>query len=110
METSIMAIPKLTPKGKEQLATLTPEQRTRLQRLATELWHTIAGDLMAAVAEEGKSSIPRADVIEVVCDAGRLQQDAKRKNWDDLIPFLDTSEYGAIYAAVLPAFPHTRYS
>lgn len=42
------------------------EMDKRLQRIASQTWDIIGGDILVCV---GKSSIPRADVIECICDA-----------------------------------------
>lgn len=44
----------------------------RFSRACHATWQYIAADIMTAVSEDGGDSIPRADVMELVLDAGRI--------------------------------------
>jgi len=61
-------------------ALFTEQEVATIRSAALSVWNEVAFDLMSAVREEGKSTIPRAEVIEVVCDAGRLEEELKRRN------------------------------
>ena len=64
-----------------EIARLTPEEQLLAERLARSVWEYIGADVMRAVAESGskRSSIPRAEVVEVVLDADRYREEIERE-------------------------------
>lgn len=93
---------------------LTPEQESKLKSYASDMMDQMWGDLMSALAEEGKRSISQADILEVAMDAGRLEEDSRSKDpelsqW--LSIHLYTPEGGKYVKELLTqVFPHKRYS
>lgn len=73
---------------------------------ALRVWQEIAGDCF----EEGMpKSMPRSHVIELVCDASRLEQQIRRKN-PALAARVEKTDYFKVLIPLLkPAFPHARY-
>lgn len=95
---------------KNAAAALSPEQKKLLQSIAHRVWEEIASDVMSAVDEGGGgTSIPRADVIEVVLDAGRFEDDVKKKA-PELLAWVEAASYKELIALVRPAFPYAEYS
>lgn len=61
---------------------LTDNQRTILRSAAEAVWNEIGWDCLQARAEDGdveRAEMSRNDVIEVVLDAGRLEEELERK-------------------------------
>ena len=91
----------------------TPDEKVLVQRAANQVWNEIAYDLLQSTAESlGKDinrvTLTRANVIEVVCDASRLEEALRRNGRKDLADKVaqhDTS----IYRVVRPGFPYERY-
>jgi hypothetical protein len=64
---------------------LTDKEKQALFGAAQGVWNYIASDLLQCVAEEkgmhvNRVTIPADEVVEVVCDAGRLYEEMKRGN------------------------------
>lgn len=59
--------------------TFTKEEQHVINTAALRVWDEIGDELLLLVAQEGETSIPRAEVIELVCDADRLEQAIKDK-------------------------------
>lgn len=81
---------------------LTPEEKRTLFGTAQTVWNEIGYDLLQCVAEAENLSvnavtIPADEVVEVVCDAGRLREALRRRNaltpnltaWLDSYPQLE---------------------
>lgn len=84
--------------------TFTPEEVTLIQRAAKRVWDAIAYDMIEACGE-----MSRANVVEVVCDASRLEQElAAMKADKGLINRVSDANIG-IYKIVKPAFRSARY-
>lgn len=88
-----------------------------LHAAAHRVWAYIAPDLMSALDEKGKSSIPRSHVLEVVIDAGRLSE-ALSRSWSgkpaDQVSLATRDKFNALtydgmLRALKPAFPFSRY-
>lgn len=95
-------------------AALTSEQKRDLFGYAQRLWETIAFDLFNAVAEGQEQNvndvtIPREEVLELVLDAGRLEDDLKRAGRQDLIQFLKDTPYPVLTKLLKQSFIHTSY-
>jgi hypothetical protein len=104
---------------------LTKEDAEALGRFASAEWDYLAGDAMQLVAEEGKSSMSRSGVLELVLDAGRLEgrikgaRDSENRaeepvpekieQYGRLLTYLKDAEYKAICRVLRPAFPYARY-
>jgi len=82
-------MPKLTKKLKLAFP-LDDAEAAALRSCALTVWNYIGSDVMQMVNEEGKDSIPRSHVIELVCDAGRLEDEIRRHyksgRTNDLVP------------------------
>lgn len=103
---------------------LTEEQKKKIQGLALQVWDYIAGDLFTALAEEGKRSLPRSHVLEMVFDANRMEErahqhfsygtdrskDVLNPRYADVIEFIRTANQEQMDAVLKPAFPFARYS
>lgn len=103
--------PALKPLAKH----LTPEQEQLIQTIAERVWQDLAGDLFSALAEEGKTSIPRAEVMEVVADAGRMEEIAQRKvdegkRYEAVLPFLKHAGQDEMNKVLKKHFTFARYS
>lgn len=91
------------PKG------LTHDQASRLRGIASQLWHGEMGmEVMQMVAEEGKDSIPRSHVLEIVLDAGRFEQEVARQ-FPEASAWVAAASYKDLQKLIKPAFPYTRY-
>ena len=89
-----------------------------LQVAALGVWNEVGGDVLRMVAEEGGDSIPRAEVIELVLDAGRMTEWIPTRLSEallktvvvaDLLAKVNAASYQELIAAVRPAFPYSRY-
>jgi len=90
---------------------LTSDQATRLGKAASAVWDYIGADTLRCLEEGDEEPLmPRSHVIEMVVDAGRLEEELKRnpKN-HDLLPFLRTADYKEIVKALKPFFPYATY-
>ena len=76
---------------------------------ALRVWEIIGHDILSLAAEyDNKDSIPRSEVIEVVVDAGRLEDELKRKHPECAI-MVREMDYKAIVKLLRPFFPYSRY-
>jgi hypothetical protein len=93
-----------------------------LQFAARQVWEEIAYDCLVALAEEqGKHvdavTMPRAHVIEVALDAGRVEDLLQRhmlRKWEpsarkDFLARLEQAPYKQLIKLVTPAFSYSRY-
>lgn len=92
---------------------LTEEQTKLLHSVAHSIWNYIGYDVFQAIADnDGEDindvTIPRAHVLELVCDAGRLEDDLERKDavLADLVSKMD---YQYLLKILKPAFAFNRY-
>lgn len=83
------------------------EMQTRICRAMMNTWQAIGSDTMAMVQEcDGKDSIARAEVIELVCDAGRMGMYGNDKEAYEIFNKLDWKEMQKLGKV---AFPYKRY-
>lgn len=64
---------------------------------------------MALAYESGDNGMTRRDVIEMVSDAGRLEEELKRKKLEDLAKKIGEEDYKAMQVLLKPCFA-ARYS
>ena len=77
---------------------------------AWRVWEEIGYDMLNAVQEyDGKDTMPRADVIEVVVDAGRLEEQLIREKHPECATLLRGMDYKDIVKMLKPYFPFARY-
>jgi hypothetical protein len=96
---------------------LTREQQAVIGSYANRVWQEIGYDVLTMVKEQdGKDAIPRDEVIELVCDAGRLEDELRRALrggstavTQDMINWVTKASMAQMEAVLLPAFPFTRY-
>lgn len=87
----------------------TRDEQRAVQQAADAVWNEIAYDLLTeggAVQEQDAKSVRRAVVLEVVCDAGRLEDRIRDKQLAERVHKLGPDE---VYALVKPAFPYEWY-
>jgi hypothetical protein len=107
---------------------LAPEDRTRLQAIANQVWQEIGHDCLTAVQECAETAtqrrnptMTRDEVLEVVVDADRLfttvQQELRRHGdeparvaqCERLLAFLRAARYETVLATLRPGFGFARY-
>jgi hypothetical protein len=95
----------------KKIATFTPAEKALIQSAARQVWEEVAYDLLQAVAEEGRSSVSRAEAIEVALDAGRAEDILRRLPGvtKEFLKRYDEADYKTLIAAVRPAFPFASY-
>ncbi len=97
----------------------TTDETKHIQSAARRIWEECAYDLIQGVAEtegidENNVSIPRNEVLEIVLDAGRLDEQIKLLVKRKLVP-ADLPErweklsYEEHQRFLTPAFPHLSY-
>lgn len=89
-----------------QSVRFTDAEKLTIRQAAHAVWNEIAYDILTLVQEEGKNSIPRSHVIELVLDANRLEDQITD---GDLRTKIDAASYKQLIAIVKPAFPHSHY-
>ncbi len=67
------------PRAKNAASEFTVEEQARLRSMMNGVWQYIGYDVLQL---EGGKSIPRAEVIELVLDAGRLEEQYGREPED----------------------------
>ena len=85
------------------------EMKERMERMARRTWDQIAGDCL--VNEDGEPdesvTLPRADVMEITCDADHMEMYGRDKEayeaWDAL------PNYEAKLEAISGAFTYETY-
>lgn len=92
----------------------TPEEQKRLQQIAHGVWDEIGYDAMAMLAEEGKHSMPRSHVLELVLDADRMECSYGRRGGKEtsdapLLKKFRELSYQQQIDMVKPAFRFARY-
>lgn len=102
----------------------TDEERKIINAAGQEVWNEIAYDVLSAMQEqEGECDIPRAHVLELVCDAGRLEEviargssvkgprlsPEQRQNGIKLAEKVRTADYKEVRKVLLDSFKYTRY-
>jgi len=88
-----------------------------IQGAAQTVWHTIGYDCLQGMAQFGYKkprpvesvTMSRRDVLDVVLDAGRLDEELRRQKRPDLVEKFNMLDYKQQNTLVRPAFPHTRY-
>lgn len=90
----------------------TDAEITAIQRAARGVWDSIGYDAITSCAEaDGKNpdrfTMSREEVMEIACDAGRLEEELNAAGSDlaKRIQSLGTD----LYTLILPAFPEGRY-
>jgi trimethylamine:corrinoid methyltransferase-like protein len=86
---------------------------------AHRVWEEVGYDVLTdgmgedayAEANGGRSgrTIPRSHVIEIVADAGRLEEQLEQDGHKDLAARYAALDYEAIKKLLRPAFPYARY-
>jgi hypothetical protein len=56
----------------EQFTGISEEMDKRLSHIAQRTWDYIGYDVISACMDDGRNTMKRSDVIEVVCDAGYM--------------------------------------
>lgn len=99
-----MEAKKKTVNGSE----FTEDETKLIRKAAWATWQYIGADALRDV--EG-GSISRSEVIELVCDAGRLGETLSGRFYErpDLAKRFSTIGWSAMVKLVKPAFPFTRY-
>lgn len=71
----------MTPKQiRAEVERLSPEDQQLAQRIARNVWEYIGGDCLQAMADDGKRNwMKRCEVIEVVLDADRYNEELKHE-------------------------------
>lgn len=90
----------------------TEDELKIIHKAAHSVWNYIAYDCIKAVEEEkGRgATMPRAEVIEMVADAGRLEDKLRQNKTDvNLIDRVRKLDMDEIEKVLKPAFPHSRY-
>jgi hypothetical protein len=85
---------------------ITPKQAETIQYEAHGLYQYIGADLPPDNKKRG--TCRRATIIEVVLDAGRLEEQLKRKD-EALAKAVFAADYQTLIALVGPAFPYAEY-
>ncbi len=65
---------------KKKAPLFTDDEMQAIRSGAYSVWNDCGSDIMQMVAEEGKSSVSRAVVLEIVLDANRLAEKLKAKH------------------------------
>ena len=87
---------------------ISDELFVELTHAANAVWNYIASDCLSALAEAGEGdSMSRDDVIEVVCDADRLQGE---KLSPALVAWLDAVDYDVLKRVMRKIFTYKRYA
>lgn len=94
-------------------AQLTEAELTTIRMAAHAVWNYIAADVMTAVIDEHpndpeKQTITRDEVLELTCDAGRLEAQIRRTN-KTLATRVANLQYRTVLDILRPAFPYERY-
>ena len=82
---------------------------------ARRVWNEIGYDVLQMVEEQdGKDTVSREEVIELVCDAGRLDEEIARtyRRKGEQVPPAVTEllkNYGTLERVIKAAFPYARY-
>lgn len=113
--TKTMVYAKPRPDGSMKIegVEFSREELRAIENAAVAVWHEIGGDCIQATADEKGVSpeeivIRKHVVVELVCDAGRLEQRLARNN-KALAEKVRNLPGMAIYSAVRPAFPYSSY-
>lgn len=98
---------------------LTDSQKTTIQQAAMRVWEEIGYDSLTAVMEESggkKDTMPRSHVLELVCDAGRLEDRLRsmQRSGDltvtsELLDWVEHASMAQLTRVLKPHFPFTRY-
>lgn len=85
----------------------TPQEKEIIRGAAHAVWNEIGYDVLTMVQEQdGKDTIPRAEVLELVCDAGRLEDQIRDA---DLRTKVSNASGKQLYAILRPAFAYSHY-
>ena len=87
--------------------TFTPEELREVRSAALRLWNEIAYDAFEAGGRRRKS-LKRAEVVELVCDAGRLEDQLRRMNRKELAEKIAHPDVD-LEGIVSEAFPYASY-
>lgn len=102
-------------------AQFTDVELETLRRAARSVWDYVGGDALSALAEEGRDTMKRAEVIELALDAGRLEDELTRTRsrderagrtsvvTDDLLARWNALDYETCIKLIKPAFPYATY-
>lgn len=83
------------------------EMEKRIQKMAARTWSQIGGDALNGLAEAGEPAVmPKAHVVEMVCDAGYMEMYGADK---EAYKFFETLTYPEKKKVVGKAFPYSRY-
>ena len=97
---------------KKPLPKFTPEEKKIINDAGHAVWNEIGFDIMQALQEDAaergrrKDSIPRSHVIELVCDAGRLEEKIKDQALKDKVYAASSRQLSMILRT---AFPYASY-
>lgn len=113
---------------KKTKVAFTDAEKRFVQAAALAVWQYVGGDLLASVAAGQETpvddvAIPRDEVIEIVADAGRLEEQLKADaraaakarrdlaeiDFDALVAKVGALDYAEVKRLLRPAFPYARY-
>lgn len=81
--------------------TFTAAELETIGRAAYRVWNDIAGDIFSAIAAEGRDTLPRDEVIELVLDASRLEEQLReQKVGRDLLDRVAADLYKTKHSAI----------
>jgi hypothetical protein len=87
----------------------TQEEKAIICTAGQRVWEEIGYDVMTMVQQEEKKDwIPRSHVLELVCDAGRLE-DKIPSTQSELRYKVTNASSAQLYRILRDVFPHARY-
>lgn len=88
----------------------TPEANETMKQMMQDTWRYIGNDVMQALAEEGKYSMPRSHVIEVVLDADHLSYAANSADKKQILALFNQMTYQDRIKFAKTVFTFASYS
>lgn len=93
---------------KKEQTKFTVDERKVINSAAQRVWDEIGSEIFTLLAAEGVSSIPRAEVFELVLDADRLMLELRRKD-KELAARISKTSTEVLEAVLTDSFRHVRY-
>lgn len=85
------------------------EEKTIMRQAALSVWQTIAYDTFSSLAAEGRDTLTRDEVLEVVLDCDRVLRAVEGIN-PDLAKRMRRTDARQIELIVREAFPYKEYA
>ena len=85
------------------------EMDKRLARIAQRTWDYIGYDIISACMDEGRNTMKRSDVIEVVCDAGYMHTHGNDDEAYAYYLYLQNKDQKHLKKVMTDAFPFKNY-